>query len=307
MICFILSSLSILGAIEGTSTIDFLPKTILAQNVAQTACTQTSSIIKRQPKGPENSNRSVLNQRTGLTTQSQRSMSFSPYKLFKMIGCAFLVQGIQANKTMYHPCPAPLKIYEPQHPTAANFFNRCINRVCQRYACPSELPPGMRPIAESACPRKICVLHNRSWHKHRELYEEPLTSKEQQVVKRLARREKRCWYRTCARHGRFFSPALVIPNNITATQQLNECFAPVCKMFSTNKCINGQRLWNDQPSSNTVQLIYSLFKNVCDETLCPSRYVEKYSFAMREPTITVVNKFLKYCKQYYDRYTNQTP
>ena len=301
MICFILSSLSILGSIEGTSTIDFLPKTTLTQDMAQTACTQTSSIIKRQPKGPENSNRSVLNQRTGLTTQSQRSMSFSSYKLFKMIGCAFLVQGIQAHKTMYDPCPAPLKIYEPQHPTAANFFNHCINRVCQRYACPSELPPGMIPIAESTCPREICITNKRS------VYGKKITPKEQRVVNRLARREDRCWRGTCKKYGSFFSPALVIPNNITATQQLNECFAPVCKMFSTNKCIDGQRLWNDQPSSNMVQLIYSLFKNVCDETLCPGRYVEKYSFAMREPMITVVNKFLKYCKQYYNRYTNQTP
>ena len=296
MICFILSSLSILGSIEGTSTVDFLPKTTLAQNAAQTACTQTSVIIKRQPKGPENNNRSVLKQRTGLTTQSQRSIGFSPYKLFKMIGCAFLIQGIQAHKTMYHPCPAPLKIYEPQHPTAAIFFNRCINRVCQRYACPSELPPGMIPIAEWTCPREICITNKRG------IYGKKITPKEQRVVNRLGRREDRCWRRTCRKYGSFFSPALIIPNNMTATQQLNKCFAPACKTLSTHKCLSDrqllqdEQLWDDQPHTNVFDRLYRLLKSFCDTILCPGRYIPKHGAGAGESAFAAARKILESCK-----------
>ncbi|MEH0002979.1 MAG: hypothetical protein V6Z78_05405 [Holosporaceae bacterium] len=296
MICFILSSLSILGTIEGTSMPNFLPKT---------AFTQASSFMKGPSKQHDHNHRSVPNEKPSLATQRKHSMGFNPRTLFKMAGCAFLIQSIQAHKTMYHPCPAPLKIYEPQHPEAANFFNRCINKVCKRYACPSELPPGMIPIAEDSCAHNLCITNKRN------VYGKTITEKEQRVINRLARREDRCWRRTCRKHGIFFSSALIIPNNMTATQKLNECFAPACKTLSTHKCLSDRQLlqdahlWDDQPHTNIFDRLYRLLKSFCDTILCPGRYIPKHAAGAGESAFATVKKILENCKNNYQVMTDK--
>ena len=83
------------------------------------------------------------------------------YKLFKMIGCAFLIRVYRRTRQCTIPALHRLKFMNHNIQQPPLFFNRCINRVCQRYACPSELPPGMIPIAEESCAHNICITNKR--------------------------------------------------------------------------------------------------------------------------------------------------
>ena len=209
--------------------------------------------------------------------------------------------GIQDNKPTYDRCPVPLRIYPSSEEEANTYFGYCVKRACNRYKCPLQWQNIFVPIFEWTCPFLICVPDSTKTYSAKSI-----SPKEQNVIEQLAFREKRCWQSTCHKFGKFFSPELSMPHNKKREEKLNQCFAPVCKLFSTNRCINGYQGTGKFVQSNVPQILYHMFQSICNTTLCPGRFVETRSFALREPVTSLVEKLLGYCKR-ISSYPTQKP
>ena len=236
----------------------------------------------------------TLQKKTNTRIRSYRSKNIK--KLLAAGVLTIFAQQVSGHKTMSDACPVPLKIYPTQQQPAQNYFQKCILQSCNTYKCPEELPKDLTPIFEWTCPFLICV-QDRS-----NTYNKTIISpKEQDVINKLALREKRCWQSTCHKFGKFFSPELSMPENPEKEEKLNQCFEPTCKLFSTHKCIGGRQGTGRYVPSNLSQLFHHMFQSICNTTLCPGRFVETKSLALREPVMSLVEKFLNYCREKFKK------